>query len=322
MLSPLTLIAGPVAAYNVAAVLMPALAAWTAFLLCRLPHQHVLAGAGRRVRVRFLQLRCGTRRPRAAEHDRGFPAAAHCPCRPALYNDELTGIGVVLRLGPLIAFQLLLSTEIAFTLTLALVAALTFCVALIPERRRRVGTLLPFLLGGYALAAVLTEPFLYVVAVPGSSGLGQNDFVSDLANFVGADELHPGRERCRVCAREELPGDHPGPGGLRRLAGVARGRAPHLGATSPCHRPFLPGVLRRCADRPARWGTPRLGGAGHGLAMGARAHLAGVRVHPEPPGLRSTSHSSPGSRRPCGSRGERPASCGISFRPSPCSRSR
>ncbi len=45
------------------------------------------------------------------------------------HNDELTGIGVVLRLGPLIAFQLLLSTEIAFTLTLALVAALTFCVA-------------------------------------------------------------------------------------------------------------------------------------------------------------------------------------------------
>ena len=33
--APLTLLFGPVLAYNVASILMPALAAWTAFLLCR-----------------------------------------------------------------------------------------------------------------------------------------------------------------------------------------------------------------------------------------------------------------------------------------------
>jgi hypothetical protein len=33
--SPLTVLFGPVAAYNVAALLLPALAAWTAYLLCR-----------------------------------------------------------------------------------------------------------------------------------------------------------------------------------------------------------------------------------------------------------------------------------------------
>ena len=33
--SPLTLLVGPRVAYNVAAVLLPALAAWTAYLLCR-----------------------------------------------------------------------------------------------------------------------------------------------------------------------------------------------------------------------------------------------------------------------------------------------
>src|SRR6185312_5071469 len=33
--APVTLIAGPAVGYNVLAVLMPALAAWTAFLLCR-----------------------------------------------------------------------------------------------------------------------------------------------------------------------------------------------------------------------------------------------------------------------------------------------
>src|SRR5262249_51713588 len=34
LLAPLTLLSGPVFAFNVAAVLMPALAAWTAYLLC------------------------------------------------------------------------------------------------------------------------------------------------------------------------------------------------------------------------------------------------------------------------------------------------
>jgi hypothetical protein len=33
--SPLTVLAGPTAAYNVAGVLLPALAAWTGYLLCR-----------------------------------------------------------------------------------------------------------------------------------------------------------------------------------------------------------------------------------------------------------------------------------------------
>ena len=37
VLAPVTLLFGPVVAYNLAAVLLPALAAWTAFLLC----QHV-----------------------------------------------------------------------------------------------------------------------------------------------------------------------------------------------------------------------------------------------------------------------------------------
>ena len=35
LFSPLTLTAGPIVSYNVAAILMPALAAWTAFVLCR-----------------------------------------------------------------------------------------------------------------------------------------------------------------------------------------------------------------------------------------------------------------------------------------------
>src|SRR6185437_208372 len=35
LFAPLTIAAGPVVSYNVAAILLPALAAWTAFLLCR-----------------------------------------------------------------------------------------------------------------------------------------------------------------------------------------------------------------------------------------------------------------------------------------------
>ena len=45
LFAPLTLAVGPVASYNVAAILMPALAAWTAFLLCR----HLTRRSGRRL---------------------------------------------------------------------------------------------------------------------------------------------------------------------------------------------------------------------------------------------------------------------------------
>jgi hypothetical protein len=76
-------------------------------------------------------------------------------------ESELAGRGLVVRLGPLLAFQLAFSTEVAFTLTLCLAAGLVLGVAVVPSARRRIGALLLPLAGAYGVAALLTAPLLY-----------------------------------------------------------------------------------------------------------------------------------------------------------------
>jgi hypothetical protein len=185
VLSPLTVIAGPVSAYNVAATLMPALAAWTAFALCRYLTRAVwpslvggyLFGFSSYVVVHA-----------AAGHLNLtsvflLPLIALVVLR--FLNEELTGVGLILRLGPLLAFQLLLSTEVTFTLTLALAVALVLSLGFFPTRRRRVRSLVPHLLGAYALAVVLTEPFVYYLVADSSRAvIAPGTFVADLGNLV------------------------------------------------------------------------------------------------------------------------------------------
>ena len=52
--SPVTVLFGPVVAFNVAALLLPALSAFTAFWLCRLPDRLAVGVALRRLSVRVL----------------------------------------------------------------------------------------------------------------------------------------------------------------------------------------------------------------------------------------------------------------------------
>ena len=66
--APLTLAAGPVVAYNVASILMPALAAWTAYLLCRHVTEPSLAFARRWLSLRVLVLHARTAARAPAPH--------------------------------------------------------------------------------------------------------------------------------------------------------------------------------------------------------------------------------------------------------------
>ncbi|HEY5059100.1 MAG TPA: hypothetical protein VII51_08775, partial [Gaiellaceae bacterium] len=99
---------------------------------------------------------------------------------------ELNARGLVVRLGPLLALQLLFSTEIAFTVTLALVCALALALAVVPDRRRRLVALAAPVAGSYALAAVLTAPFLYYLLTGFRSTAVHppQDYVTDVLNFV------------------------------------------------------------------------------------------------------------------------------------------
>ena len=98
----------------------------------------------------------------------------------------MSGAALVARLGPLLAFEVLVSTEVAFTLTLALATALAAAYAVVPARRARLrSSVLPVLLSG-VLAAVLASPYLYYALTGFHSGsLHPGDvFDTDLLNFV------------------------------------------------------------------------------------------------------------------------------------------
>jgi hypothetical protein len=158
--APVTLAAGAVAAYNTVAILLPAVAAWTAFLLCRhLTRSFWPALAGGFLFGFSTYL---TAQELGHLHMTSVflvPLAALVLLR--FLEGGLTGLGLAVRLGPLLALQLLFSTEILFTLTLCVAAGLLLGLLVVPGRRQRIVASLPPLLGAYAIAAVIAAPIVY-----------------------------------------------------------------------------------------------------------------------------------------------------------------
>src|SRR4051812_35264314 len=156
-LSPLTLTAGPTVAYNVVAILMPALAAWTAYLLCRRvvgrPWPALVAGYLFGFSTYMLGQQLGH------VHMTSVFLLPLVPLLVLRYlDDELGNRRFAVLLGVLLAGQLSLSTEVALTLTLALLAGLALAWAAAPARRAKLRRVVPPLAGAYAVGAVLPSP--------------------------------------------------------------------------------------------------------------------------------------------------------------------
>jgi hypothetical protein len=184
--APLTLVAGAVVSYDTAAILMPAFAAWTAFLLCRRLTGTVWPSLAGGYLFGFSSYVLGQDGGGHMNLSSAFllPLIALVTVRAV--EGELAGRRLAVRMGPLLAFQLLLSTEVAFTVTLALAVGLLLCVLLVPDRRRRLWTLLPGIAGSYLLAGLLTSPFLYylLTGVHAGGPSERDEFVADLVNFA------------------------------------------------------------------------------------------------------------------------------------------
>jgi hypothetical protein len=184
--APLTLAAGPIVSYDTAAILMPVFAAWTAFALCR----YLTRAIWPSVVGGFL---FGFSSYAIAQGGGGHLHMSSVFLLPLVVlvvlrflDGRLAARGLALRLGPILALQLLLSTEVAFMLTVWLVVALALAALLVPVRRARIIASLPALAGAYAVGAVLASPFLYYVLAGFHSG-GFNapeNFVADLLNFA------------------------------------------------------------------------------------------------------------------------------------------
>jgi hypothetical protein len=185
LLAPLTLVAGPVTSYNVAAVLMPSLAAWTAFLLCRHLTGRLWPSLIGGYLFGFSSYMLG--------QELGHMQMTSAFLVPLvalivlLYLEQaIGGWGLVLRLGPLLALQLLFATEVEFTLTLALACALLIGFAVAPAYRHQLISSLVPLAGAYLLAGVLCSPFIYYLLAGLHTEAFHNpqDYNTDPVNFV------------------------------------------------------------------------------------------------------------------------------------------
>jgi hypothetical protein len=185
LFAPLTLAAGATASYDVAAVLAPAVSAWTAYLLCRRVTRRAWPALVGGYLFGFSSYMLGQEQGHL--HMTAVflvPLAALLVLR--YLDGELDDRGLVVRLGPLLAFQLLLSTELLFTLSLAIASSLVLVFAFVPERRRRLATAVLPIAGSYGVAVVLTAPVVYylVTDFQGQAFHPSQDFRADLLNFV------------------------------------------------------------------------------------------------------------------------------------------
>jgi hypothetical protein len=158
--APLTALLGPVASFDITAVLLPAVSAWAAYLLCRHLTGRFWPSLVGGYLFGFSSYMLG--------HVLGQPQLTAMFVIPLValvvvkaVEGTLDRWGIVLRLAPLLAIQLYLSLEVGLTLTLALALALVVGFLLAPPYRRRLVHLLVPLALAYAAAAVLAAPILY-----------------------------------------------------------------------------------------------------------------------------------------------------------------
>jgi hypothetical protein len=183
--APLTWLAGPVVSYNVVALLLPALAAWTAFLLCRHLTRSLWASLVAGYLFGFSSYMIG--------HLEGHLHMTSVFLLPLIalvviryVEHQLDGINLAIRLGPLVGLQFGLSTENAFSFTLALATAMVLAFVLVPTTRRRLVALLAPLTASYVIGCVLASPLLYY-ALKGFQSGSINEpapYTTDLLNLI------------------------------------------------------------------------------------------------------------------------------------------
>jgi hypothetical protein len=160
LLAPLTEAAGPIVSYNVLALLAPALAGWSAFMLCRTARADYFPSVAGGYFFGFSTYLMG----HASSHLNlslvaPVPLAAYLVVR--LLQGGISRRWFVVALSAVLTFEFLTSTEVF--LTLAIMAAAAFGLAFLVYRDRRRDLREALLLTGlgYVIAGLLVSPFVY-----------------------------------------------------------------------------------------------------------------------------------------------------------------
>ncbi len=184
--SPITSLFGPVVAFNVAALLLPALSAGTAYLLCRRLTTSLWAAA---VGGYLYGFSTAMLRQQLLGH-LNLTGVFLIPVIVLVIlryvRGELTSRGLSWRLGLLLAGQLWISTEVALTLTMMLALGIVLAYALVADARARVRSSIVPIVGGYALGALFAAPFVFYLLL----GYGPTIVTTHLSEYGGSDLVH------------------------------------------------------------------------------------------------------------------------------------
>jgi hypothetical protein len=183
---PVTALLGPVVSYNLAAVLMPVVCSWSAYVLFRYLTGSVWASfvGGYLFGFSTAMLRQQLYGHLPVTGVFLLPLVALVVVR--YVREDLERSGLVWRLGLLLAAQLWLSTEFALTVTLVLALALMLGFALLPGQRARIVSALPSIVVAYVVGALVAAPLVYYAL----TGFVTHGFIdvrhtgSDVLNFV------------------------------------------------------------------------------------------------------------------------------------------
>ena len=183
---PLTALVGPVTAYNVSVILIPAASAWTGYLLCRrLTGGALWPSLAGGYLFGFSTYLLGQQAGHLQLISTFFIPLVALLCLRFL-DGELGRVALALWLAAILVLQLLFSSELEFTMTLALGIALVLGYVLAPERRKRILSLLPPLVLAYVIAGIVTAPWLYytVTGLRIAAFQPPEQYLADLANLV------------------------------------------------------------------------------------------------------------------------------------------
>jgi hypothetical protein len=183
LFSPVTIAFGPVVAYNVATVAAPALAAWTAYLLC-------LRVSGSFWPALVAGYLFGFSSYVLGQEIGHLPVSAVflLPLVALLIlrflDSELSRRGLVVRLGPVLALQLGISTEVSLSLLLAMAVALG--IAAVTRARKGLRRAADAVARSYLFGGVIASPLLLfaLLGFHGESINPPSGWNADVVNYL------------------------------------------------------------------------------------------------------------------------------------------
>jgi hypothetical protein len=183
LLAPVTLTAGPAVTYNLIMLASPALAAWTAFLLCRHVTGRLLPSVAGGYLFGFS--------PYMLTVLTGAPNLTLVPLVPVFallvvrrVDGSLTSRRFVVAMAAALAAQYLISTEVLLTSTLFGGIALVVAFVLLGDRRREILRAGGLLILAFAVMAIVISPFFLYFLLGDHYPPVALYFSTDLAAFV------------------------------------------------------------------------------------------------------------------------------------------